>query len=707
MEWFATAMPSARFVEGRMHGRAAAQPTYSRLEFYLDNALLVPLMSGSQPGGPLEHFDGDHLDAYWSGERSNSYSITRMGKGGLRGMLAELEQDLQGDLEYVRWRDAGATHTFYELLAGRFEPDFNYRRESRSWGGGVVRLWTQPYGHAATERVLATAVGSGALLRMPVASLAGDVDAQIDARITVGGAAVPDGRVVALSVLPVASRTVSIPPASTINRHAAATLMGASGAFGSQALGGRIDDIADPYTSAFFDAPVGPASAHLGRHRVLYLARAIGAAPFFVHGLDNQDRPLGPTAMATAIGGWSALDLGVLSVATFGAPTPVVRVWVGEPGIWGNAWPPLTRDGDQRMWKTERNRQDSTTPRFQGGHVLLLPEDSTIVVRDFENELLGYDHFEAQRDGNGPNSYIDALGHGYYSHESLGTNSLANASVTNSIGLVAYQTGLPKLAAAAPASWSHVLNVDPVDDIRVEMQWSFNTSFSGSLAIFGVAKVAPSGVVSGVDRVVGLYKLREGASGGYLALQCGPTTLASLPMPSPHAPGGANQAGYELSLTTRGKAAWVELANMGTDMTVYRSAGPTAMPVACAGIASWAEVNLSGQPAICGAATFYNCAGTQPFYIRRMRAARIPSVGVSATDGYRLQNLGAGDGVARATGTAHAIVANLAGDALGAVPLLPATAAEVAVLALPHPVGPHNNPLNVELRSRERFRFSR
>lgn len=317
----ATAPPSVVYVQPRVRLDAAAVPTYSQLEMYADNALMVLLPPAASVGaGPPDrddHFDGDHLDAYWTGERGNSYSVTRTGKGGLRDMLGDLERELHTPGQQVKWRDFGASQTtFFDLLRGRFEPAQNYRREQRDHGEGVVRLWTGPYGHTGTERIVATAAGAGLVERLTVGGLAGDIDAVPVATIQTGPQ-LAHGRLIGLAQLPHPSYAMIATPATLDAANPQGALIGDHSSPGSQAYsGGNFVNEG----GLLFRVPLPIPSVYEGANRLLLVHRSGLHPGVCVRAFDWNDQPIGPTVMATFGGRYMTADMGVLRLVLVPAP---------------------------------------------------------------------------------------------------------------------------------------------------------------------------------------------------------------------------------------------------------------------------------------------------------------------------------------------------------------------------------------------------
>lgn len=165
--------------------------------------------SGLSEGQPLIAINEDngefvvpvHLNPAKS---SGSFASTRQG---LNDLIVDLNKRLSVAAR-VEWQDEGATNsTFYDIQFARFEPEYNFRRAGGRWMSGIIRIWTKPYGHTGTSRL----VGTGATVNnfvtiTSVPSIAGDVRAVMwDSKMFFRSSASyanPSGYFAALSVIP-------------------------------------------------------------------------------------------------------------------------------------------------------------------------------------------------------------------------------------------------------------------------------------------------------------------------------------------------------------------------------------------------------------------------------------------------------------------------------------------------------------------------
>lgn len=269
-------------------------------------------------GGDLALTDADVKEMVWP------LYLNAPSKDELTALTGQLDRQLARMPTLVEWRDAAASQsTFFDLASGQFDPEFDFRRAEQGWLGGMLHLWVQPYGHTNQWRLVASAAGSGMLLRAPVPSpLAGDVDAVCQVAITAPEWAAPAGRFVAFSVLAHPSYSPELHAAQFTDRVAGAALVGASGAVASQYL--SVPSLAADIACK---APLAIPSVYSGDQRVLAVARTPSSAastPAMLRLLDAYSQPAGPTAPAAEGAGWGLVDLGVVRVpSALARPTSV------------------------------------------------------------------------------------------------------------------------------------------------------------------------------------------------------------------------------------------------------------------------------------------------------------------------------------------------------------------------------------------------
>lgn len=570
--------------------------------------------------------------------------------------LRVLEQQLNRELGrapgiLAQWRPPGSSQTTYlDIEAGRFEPDYSLRRDERGWMAGVLRLWTGPYGHTATERVIATGAGSGVLLQVAVPTIIqGDAPGLLDVRVTAGNTVPSQGRRVAFSVLPHPSYSADFPAASIGDRQTGATLVGLSGAHGSQYLGLPVSPTGASGIAAMVPLPIP--SVYAGRNRVFMLAKSRLNSGVNVRMFDPFGNALGPTAVATALENWGLLDMGVLNIPDGQVPT-TYKLPIQAGGASGNTV--------------------VASPGLHLNAVFLLPEDSTVLVNDTGAvaPTLAGDDFAA--DGNLTGQADD---HG---NTWRLARSQASVSLTNENG-----------GAQPPATASHAGNYIDRDVQNCDTIGQFTLAAAPASG----GKMVVRRDVNASYYIDAAYQHTPSKNLSLISVAAGATTLhasqalASLALPDNH----------YLTLRTVGGQAHVTLRR--ADGATLFLAGPTGVTVASIG-ASHANLSQYGNPGLRVNDTEADRSRFLDFAI-----TSIPSGNLAARDVYRFNAPG---GQITRNPSGLDITAYLEGKARGAIPKAPApTAPRVVALVAPVDEGVGNDLLSVEVRARERFTFAR
>ena len=229
--------------------------------------------------------------------------------------------------------------TFFQVPFARFEPDFNYRRSVHGYGAGVLHLFTSGYGHTGTVRVTATAAGTGVFLSVPIGSVAGDAPALLDTTVTAGAVVPSLGRVVAVAPITNPSYTPRIPAASLTSPQTNATLVGASGADGSQYLALPVSPTGGASGIACMVPLPNPTIAG-GDNRILALVQSGINASIAINAIDPYGNSMGATSVASNSQGYALVDLGVCRLPTLGYPTvPQISILAGAVWASGGAGP--------------------------------------------------------------------------------------------------------------------------------------------------------------------------------------------------------------------------------------------------------------------------------------------------------------------------------------------------------------------------------
>lgn len=256
----------------------------------------------------------------------------------------------------VQWQTTGATNpTFWDLEFGRFDAEYRHWRSSSGFMlSGTLRCWVRPYGHTATERLVASGQATGVLTIASMSTLAGDVPALVDVALstaTTGNWGRGETAYI-VSEMPAAHEPIITPS----QMRAAGTVVAVSGGVNELA---REKQVGVPGTMI--------TELHLAPQPTLSL-RVLAAAKTTTAGssldlhsaLRNSEATvfLGPRVELTDDNEWHLVDLGVLpgNRERGGPATSVVRISAGlQDG---------TSTATQPLYITE---------------VYLLPEDSTMI----------------------------------------------------------------------------------------------------------------------------------------------------------------------------------------------------------------------------------------------------------------------------------------------------------------------------------------
>lgn len=230
-------------------------------------------------------------------------------KDALHALVGTIRRKLDEPGVRVEWKDDSATlSTFYDLEFGRLEPAYRYFRARQKWLAASLHLWVRPYGHTATERIVATiaATGHGAPVLL-IGSLAGDVGALAQYSLTVASAGEVgfDYDAIVAAVLPSPSYPFRTPAASM-------PLTGATRSVGSGAAASQFLGTLAAYSGAILTAINMPFPGLMGgRHRVLATVKAGQVGGINLYAASTQQTIGSVTVTAST---WTLVDFGVWSV---------------------------------------------------------------------------------------------------------------------------------------------------------------------------------------------------------------------------------------------------------------------------------------------------------------------------------------------------------------------------------------------------------
>lgn len=291
-------------------------------------------------GQPLVNLDSRNRQMTWP------LYLNRTQKDLLHEFVAEINREIaQHKPLRIQWRDAGSTQsTFYDVAYARFDPSWTFHAARQKWLAGTLRVWCQPpYGHTATERIVAVGTSSKLLtLTLTPTQVNGDMGALMVARTQ-----------------PYVGHTsIVTAQASGVNRNVAVSVVAsgyqpeylASAAntgvkiADNWAVASRIvrqaSTAANPET--YWHIP--PGSQYHGRNRVLALVRnnqiaATSAVSAYagVFGFAGASDLIGPTSMFTQVSSYfNLVDVGVWTYDATRTPatqTIVVAVTPAATGV--------------------------------------------------------------------------------------------------------------------------------------------------------------------------------------------------------------------------------------------------------------------------------------------------------------------------------------------------------------------------------------
>jgi hypothetical protein len=243
----------------------------------------------------------------------------------------------------IEWKDDGASKpTFWEVSFVRFEPEFNFRRSIHGYAAGVLHVWVAGYGNTGTLRIAATAAGTGVFLSVPIGSIAGDAPALMDTTIVAGVNLPTLGRIVAVAPINNPSYLPLVPAASLLSPQSGATLVGASGAQGSQYLALPVSPTGGA-SGVACKVPMQNPTIAGGDNRILAVVKSGITGGIGITAQDPYGNVIGPTAVASMSAGWGLVDLGVCRLPTVGYPTlPELSIIAGAVWASGASGPAIS-----------------------------------------------------------------------------------------------------------------------------------------------------------------------------------------------------------------------------------------------------------------------------------------------------------------------------------------------------------------------------
>jgi hypothetical protein len=580
----------------------------------------------------------------------------------------------------VEWRDDGASNsTFFDVAFLRFEPEFNFRRSQAGYGAGVLHIWVSGYGSTGTVRVVATAAGTGIFLSVPLASVAGDAPALMDSTIRAGAVLPSLGRIVGLAPIPHPSYAALVPAASLLEAQTGATLVGASGAQGSQYLALPVSPTGGASGIAC-KVPLGNPTIMGGDNRVLAVVNSgieggVGIAAF-----DPYGNAMGPTAVASMSAGWGLVDLGVCRLPTVGFPTaPQMAIVAG--GIWasGQAGPGL-----------------NASPGLSINEVIVLPDKNLSLVLESRSAGSYLSRDSWSDSGNYLVNRVDAYGHAWtpalnHAHSNTGEGEATGGAPYSAVGKVQYRFN-------GQVGTTLAMDADRVADV-----------LSDAMTIeAGPWFATPGGHLEEVRlfkdvRASQFVQARLSAT-GFLALEAATGGAAGNVLASLSATLSAGVQ-YTMALQVQGPKAFVTFARLdGGPVFVGLLGGSAAF--ASIGVASNAAVAGAGAPALAitspsvAAGNAYGPRLYAPWLVTPVGAANL-----AAYDAYRFD--GPNFDVYRTASSGVFSGQKLMAVQRGAFPKAAPSTSSVAIVCAPFDQGAANDVVSATISLKERFFYAR
>lgn len=655
--------------------------------------------------------DGNALTSVSAANREQVWPLIFSGatKDAVKTKLRQVAQACAA-LQTVTFRDQGMDdYTHFDVVFARFDIDYNYRRHAKNWVGGWLRVWAKPYGTTGTSRIVGTLSNASGVMRVPVASLGGDVAPEVTLTIQPGTQMVsPGGRILGAAVVP-SGRPVFYPVGSLIG-------VGSIGV-GKVTASGTPDGqaVVNTQAAAYSEAGMGGimrlnASQFSGRNRVLALMKAAKPGQGFAARMIGVESgaAIGATAMVgrdrvSARNGFELADLGIAYVPA-DRPTSDFRL------IFGQAHPRY-RGNDNTHEFLNFDVGTATTNAGLIGGFIVLPEDDGYLLA-VENAMRP--RYRAWFGGSG---MATILASAFYDDFGVTHKTFVNANGSNMVG------SAPLMAAAGPSGFmlavAGTLAAGPltgfpfVPDIpnaqarRISALLGFCQASTGDAAI--QFTIANSSLAFNRAIVQGLpspgFSLR--CTDGNTAVQ------ASLSLQATGLFGQCGSAPLHMEFVVNGSSAYVNLALgglatlIGTASSALTGGGATSYPVACIGLDSQYVLGNAGEfsvnftqatavanaaSALCGIYSLSVDDLLQPMY--------------SGSDIYTISDHDRLSPLIRNAGSRAVGVddAPLRGDGLG---LTPGDAQDLVVFSVPQDSGAANDYLNVQIKARERFSFLR
>jgi hypothetical protein len=578
----------------------------------------------------------------------------------------------------IEWQDDSASKpTFYPVGFCRFEPDYNFRRSQYNYAAGILHIWVSGYGTTGTTRVTATAAGTGIFLSVPIGSIAGDAPALLDTTITAGAVLPTLGRIVAVAPITNPSYSALIPAASLVEAQGGATLIGASGAQGSQYLALPVSPTGGA-SGVACRVPLQNPTVMGGDNRLLAVVNANIVGGVAINALDPYGNSMGATAVASALEGWSVVDLGVCRLPTVGYPTqPQISIQAGAVWASGAAGPVVL-----------------ASPGLDINEVICLPDKNLALF--LESHGAGGSVLSRAAFGNlGPaiDGALDDVGNPW---EPALNNAAALAAPTGMN--IHSRGGFAAVVRPANSNIAGGLDANRIGAVLSDTMLIRGRPYFGDAMASGFAEVRLFKDV----RASQFVQVRLAAS-GFLSIETATGGAIGNVLASVAVATLATGVQYALALQLEGPKAFANLSRVDGGPVF----APGSMAQASIGVASNAAVGGPGAPALAVQSASSATAVAELVQRTRMYSWEVLSVASSNLAPYDSYRIDGPDVDAYRTASSGVFGAKITGGQRGAIPKAAPSTTSVAVVCAPFDQGVANDKISAVVSVRERFFYAR
>lgn len=264
----------------------------------VDNDYSEPQFSGSPAFSEGAAFVGD---AVGNREISIPLFLSAESEADLHQLIRDINQELVRGASVEYANTAESEITYFDLERGRLDVEYQYWIARAARTRATLRLWTKPYGHTGTNRIIATTGSVAGPFTLLAATVLGDVDALVTLKVqTEAGGDANTGLLYGMHPHP---SHISLVRAASIVAQGVPTLIGASAAYASQARAMDLNLGAEVANAMRFTVASALTRSQVGRHRVLAPVRTRLTTPSLALSLgDHTGATAGRTVVPTHTG---------------------------------------------------------------------------------------------------------------------------------------------------------------------------------------------------------------------------------------------------------------------------------------------------------------------------------------------------------------------------------------------------------------------